>query len=190
MGLGGAWFLIASLISEVATAASAAASMRYWSNEAVMSANSSAVLVILTAEPCRSLVVRCRSIMVDASCSVAGCIRFVMASAALAAVLSMLKLSRISTVALRLSTTFDNAVVWDRRSRAILRFAGLYSSPVMTRYFLSRYSFAVFSSYIVLIVALSSSSCILPAVGFTSFLVLPHVPGFLVVPTEKAIGYM
>ena len=134
---------------------------------------------MLTANPHRSFVVRWRSVMVNVSCSVVGCMRFVMAFAALAAELSMHRLSSINAVTLIPSTTtFDSAVVWERWSSTMLRLVVLDSSPTMTRHFLSRYSFAVFSSCAVLIVALSSSSRVLPAEGFASLWVLPRIPVF------------
>ena len=66
-----------------------------------------------------------------------------MASAALAAELSMHKPSSIIAITLSPSTTttFDS-VVWDRCS-TMLKFVGLYSFPMMTMHFLLRYSFLV-----------------------------------------------
>ena len=126
-GLGRDCFLVTLAISEAAGAASAAMSMRYWSDMAVLSVNSSTVLVMLTADPCRSFVVHLRSAMVTVSCLVAGCMKFVMASATLAAELSMHKPLSIITIALSSSTTtFDSAMVWDRWSNTKLSFAGLY----------------------------------------------------------------
>lgn len=114
-----------------------------------------------------------------------------MASAALAAELSMHKPSSIIAITLSPSTTTFDSVVWDRCS-TMLKFVGLYSFPMMTMHFLLRYSFAVFSSCTVLIVNPSSSSHVLPIEGFASFWVLPRVPSFLVerCPSEGAMGCM
>ena len=82
------------------------------SEDNILSLNSSAVLVILTADPLRLSVVRWRSAIVEASCSVVGSRRSVMALVVWEARLSKFKLSRSSAMALRPSiTTFERADV-------------------------------------------------------------------------------
>ena len=180
--------MIAASISSVAVVMSAAASFMDCTEAAVLSMNSSAVLVMQTDELRKLSVVSWRSVMVVTSCSVVGRRSSVTVSAILEAVLSILSFSRISTTALSPSTnTFDKDVVWDRCSKAMLRLRVSYSSPSMTRHLLSKNSFAIFTSCTELMVALSSSSHDLPAEGFKSLLVLPHVPGLLGGPEEGAI---
>ena len=83
--------------------------------------------------------------------------------------------------------TFESASNWDRCRRAMLSAVGLYSSPMMTRHFLSRCSFAVVSSCTVLMTPLSSSSLVFPAVGFGSPWVLRRVSGLLDIPIMGGI---
>ena len=68
---------------------------------------------------------------------------------------------------------------WDRCKRAKLRADGLYSSLIITKHFLSRYSLAVVSSHTMLIMPLSNSSLVFSAVGFYLLCVLRHAWGFL-----------
>ena len=110
-GISACAFIAATIISADAVASSAM-SVRYCSEDVVSSLNSSAVLVMLTAEPRRLSVVSQRSASMEASCSVVGIKRSVMALVVWVAVFSIFILSRSSAMALRPSTTtFERADV-------------------------------------------------------------------------------
>ena len=78
--------------------------------------------------------------------------------------------------------TFDSDGTWDKCSSAMLNAVGLYSSPMITKHFLSRYSLAVCSLCTVLMTPLSSSSLVFPAMGFGLLWELRRVSGCLDIP--------